>query len=229
MRRAAIVTLALLGASAALGACSSGPRPRVRTVASGSEGLREDQADAETGNMAELVWSSDSEQPSIWSFRGGRDYFVPRVGLRFVTPADYAFDTSLEPSQHALLQGPQVPRAVRGERLYGDRRLQIRGASSTPVVVSLLEIPLDVEPATFCAWASRSAEGEPAVSRDEAERLASSTTRLCELRTPSRTTRVRGFLRAGWLLVFSQQIGEDGATVELDALVGSVRSFDEQR
>lgn len=215
-----------------LAACGGPPRARVRTISQGrgSEGLREDQADAETGSMSELVWHSDSEEPSIWSFRGSRDYFVPRVGLRFVTPASYQFDASLEPSQHTVLQGPTVPRAVRGERLFGDRVLQIRGDASSPVVVSLVEIPLDVEPSTFCGWAARSDTGGRAseIVRDEAERLASSSTRVCELVTPSRRTRVRGFLRAGWLLVFSQQIGADGATVELDALVASVRAFDDE-
>ncbi len=225
-----LATWAIVTWVVALSACSGTPRTRVRTITQGrsSEGLREDQADAETGSMSELVWRSDTDTPSIWSYRGSRDYFVPRVGLRFVTPASYVFDASLEPSQHTVLQGPTVPRAVRGERLFGDRVLQIRGDGPAPVVVSLVEIPLDVEPSTFCAWAARSDTGRASeIARDEAERLASSSTRLCELVTPSRTTRVRGFLRAGWLLVFSQQISA-GATAELDALVASVRAFDDE-
>jgi hypothetical protein len=142
-------------------------------------------------------------------------------------PVGYGYDAGVSPARHLVLEGPMVPQAIAGERLIGDRNLQIRGVASAPVVVSLVEIPMEVEPATFCAWVSANAQGHPAVSRDEAEHLAESTTRLCEVRTAAVTTRVRGFLRAGWLLIFSQQLSDSGASAELDALVSGVRAFAE--
>ena len=202
-------------------------RGRVVTLSSGNEGLRDDQAGAEAGGLSELVWRSDGSSPAIWSVRDSRDYFVPRVGLRFSLPPGYGYDAGLSPARHLVLEGPAVPQAIAGERLIGDRNLQIRGAAGAPIVVSLVEIPMEVEPASFCAWVSTNAHGQPAVSRDEAEHLAESTTRLCELRSAAVTTRVRGFLRAGWLLIFSQQLSEDGASAELDAVVRNVRAFEE--
>lgn len=221
------IALLVLASVAGVGCNRPTNRGRVVTLSSGNEGLRDDQAGAEAGGLSELVWRSDGSSPAIWSVRDSRDYFVPRVGLRFSLPTGYGYDAGLSPARHLVLEGPMVPQAIAGERLIGDRHLQIRGSGGAPVVVSLVEIPMEVEPATFCAWVSSNALGHPAVSRDEAERLAASTTRLCELRTAAATTRVRGFLRAGWLLIFSQQIAEDGASTELDALVAGVRAFEE--
>lgn len=222
--------LALLLASLVGCAAPSASRGGARTSdphAAQSGGLHDDQLDAESENYSALVWAADADQPSLWSLRGGRDLFVPRVALRFVTPVGYTRDERREPSQRAVLEGPTVPRAMRGERLAGDRVIQLRGAAPSPVVVSLLELPLDVEPATFCAWAARSVRASRVeVVRDEAARLASTATRACELRADGETTRVRGFLRAGWLLVFTQRLVEGAATTELDALVASVRDFD---
>jgi len=202
-------------------------RGRGVTISSGSEGLRDDQAGAEAGGLSELVWRSDGTSPAIWSLRDSRDYFVPRVGLRFALPVGYVYDAGLTPTRFLVMEGATVPRAMRGERLVGDRTLQFRGVAEAPVVVSLVEIPMDVEPSTFCGWVASRAQGSPAVARDAAETLATSTTRLCELRTPAVTTRVRGFLRAGWLLIFSQQMTAEGASVELDTLVRGVRAFEE--
>lgn len=220
-----LVAIAIL--STLVGCSRPSNRGRVVTISQGSEELREDQAGAEAGGLAELVWSSDRHAGAIWSERDSRDYFAPRVGLRFSLPAGYVYDAGLTPTQHVVIEGPTAPREMRGGRLMGDRMLQFRGTASAPVVVSLAEIPMDVEPATFCAWIGEVAQGRPAVSRDEAEMLSSITTRLCELRTAAHTTRVRGFLRAGWLLIFSQQLDEAGATTELDTLTRGVRAFEQ--
>ncbi len=168
-------------------------------------------------------------RPSIWAFTGSPDYFIPRVGLRFVLPTGFRVDTAT-PTQHLVLQGAHVPPVARGQRLYGDRTLRVRGGSPASVTIVLLEIPMSVDPSTFCAWVADQIATQsvtrPEVTRDEAQTMASSTTRVCEVTAGDATTRVRGFLRAGWLFALSQPVDAAGATSELDAIVTSVRAFD---
>lgn len=227
--RVALSVAVLAGGCGAASSSHEAPRRRHAPIAltrEGSAALREAQTSEEASAMSALLWDSDSESPSIWAFTGSRDYFVPRVGLRFVLPIHYALDASSPPSQHAVLEGRSVPHVARGGRLHGDRTLRIRGDGPHLVTVSLLEIPMSVEPATFCAWAAAQLPGRPAVARDTAESIQGATTRLCEMVGEGGTTRVRGFLRAGWLLAFSQAVDRDGASPEMDALVASVRAFD---
>jgi hypothetical protein len=200
--------------------------PITLTSGAGSEELRQDQASEEAASYSDLLWGADSDSPSIWAFTGSRDYFIPRVGLRFVLPVGYHVDTSSLPTQHLVLEGLHVPPVARGERLYGDRTLHVRGESPAIVTIVLLEIPMTVEPSTFCAWAAGEMESSPTIARDEAQSLASSTTRVCELSAGSDRTRVRGFLRAGWLLALSQPMDGGDSTVQLDAIVASIRAFD---
>lgn len=222
-----------LGLSAALTACpraaSTGAPPASASPASASApGMADEQDDIDAASLAALVWNADSEEPSIWSSRRGTGYFVPRVGLRFVTPPGMIFEASLEPSQQTVLRGPTVPRSVRDERLYGDRVLSFRDQTSRPVVVSLLEIPIEVEPGTFCEWAAHAGGRELTVDRDEGERVAESTTRICDLNDAGARTRMQAFLRAGWLLVFEQRLSSGGSSPGLEALVATVRPFDDE-
>lgn len=225
----ALLVLALVLAAPGCPASGTNGRrhaPITLSSGSGSEELREDQASAEASSFSDLLWGSDTDNPSIWAFTGSRDYFIPRVGLRFVRPAHYVVDASAPPTQHLVMQGQHVPPVARGERLYGDRTLRIRGDSPALLTIVLLEIPMTVEPATFCAWVASQMASPPQITRDEAQSLASSTTRVCELAADGSTTRVRGFLRAGWLLALSQTVDPSGASPELDAIVDSVRAFD---
>jgi len=204
--------------------------PITLSSSSGSQELRDDQASAEAGNFSDLLWGADTDNPSIWAFTGSPDYFIPRVGLRFVLPTGFVVDTSALPTQHLVLQGAQVPPVARGQRLYGDRTLRVRGDSAAAVSIVLLEIPMSVEPATFCAWVAdqlaTQAVTPPQVTRDESQAMAGSTTRVCEVTAGAATTPFRCFLHAGWGFALSQPVDAAGASAELDAIVASVRAFD---
>ncbi len=222
------LTVALVIAALAVGcagAASPPPSSPSTRGAPSAPGLDEEQGDADASNLAHVVWAADSEEPSIWSARAGRDYFVPRLGLRFTAPPALLFETSLSPSQETVLAGPMVPRSLRSARLYGDRELRFRDAANRPVIVSLREIPMEVEPTTFCAWAASAGGRAYTVARDEGERMADSTTRVCDLERGGDRTRMRVFLRAGWLLVIEQPIASDGTTSALEELVRTVRPF----
>jgi len=230
VRLAASLVLVLV-----LAGCGSGGgggrrhAPITLSSSAGSQELREDQASAEAGNFSDLLWDADTDDPSIWAFTGSPDYFIPRVGLRFVLPTAFRVDTAT-PTQHLVLQGANVPPVARGQRLYGDRTLRVRGTSPASVTLVLLEIPMSVDPTTFCVWVADQIATQsvtrPEVTRDEAQTMAHSTTRVCEVTAGEATTRVRGFLRAGWLFALSQPVDAAGATSELDAIVASVRAFD---